>query len=82
MMVLNIPAHLCIGSHMWVVQPDSDESLPSIIHLDTVICAAHLLPVFGTEYILRTLSFTDILDTFTRFYVNKFVDHHAFKIAF
>ena len=67
---------------MWIVQPDGDESLPSIIHLDTVVRAAHLLPVFGPEYVSRTLSFTDTLDTFTEFYVNKFADHHAFEIAF
>ncbi|KAF8232664.1 hypothetical protein L208DRAFT_1271046 [Tricholoma matsutake] len=66
---------------MWIVQPDGDESLPSIIHLDTVVCAAHLLQAFGPEYVSRTLSFMDMLDTFTRFYVNKFPDHHAFEIA-
>jgi hypothetical protein len=67
---------------MWVVERDDDESSPSIIHLDTVVRAAHLLPVFGPEHVSRTLSFTDTLDTFTRFYVNKFADHHAFEIAF
>jgi hypothetical protein len=67
---------------MWVVEPDDYESPPSIIHLDTVVRAAHLLPVFGPERVSRTLSFTDTLDTFTRFYVNKFADHHAFEIAF
>ena len=67
---------------MWVVQPDDDGSPPSIIHLDSVVRAAHLLPVFGPERVSTTLSFTDTLDTFTRFYVNKFVDHHAFEIVF
>ena len=67
---------------MWVVEPDDDESPPSIIHLDSVVYAAHLLPVFGQEHISMTLSFTDTLDTFTRFYVNKFIDHHTFKIVF
>jgi len=57
----------CVGDSpddptgMWIVQPDGDESLPSIIHLDTVVCAAHLLPVFGPEYVLKTLSFMDTL---------------------
>lgn len=71
-----------IRTGMWVVQPDDDESPPSIIHLDSVVRAAHLLPVFGPERVSRTLSFTDTLDKFTRFYINKFADHHSFEIVF
>ncbi|KAF8225306.1 hypothetical protein L208DRAFT_1015829, partial [Tricholoma matsutake] len=66
---------------MWVVQPDDNET-SSIIHLDTIIRASHLLPVFGQEQVLRTLSFTDTLNTFTRLYVNKCIDHHAFETSF
>ncbi|KAH9014907.1 hypothetical protein EDB83DRAFT_2508639 [Lactarius deliciosus] len=57
---------------MWVVEPDH-KSHVSIIHLDGIVRASHLLPVFGWGY---------TLDTFTSFYVNKYADHHAFKIAF
>jgi hypothetical protein len=71
---------------MWIVEPDTSdddgETLTSIIHLDTILRAAHLLPVFGSEHVSRTLSFTDTLDTFSSFYINKYVDHHAFEIAF
>jgi hypothetical protein len=71
---------------MWIVEPDmSDddgETLASIVHLDTILRAAHLLPVFGSEHVSRTLSFTDTLDAFSSFYVNKYADHHAFEIAF
>ena len=70
---------------MWIVKPDTSddgEILTSIIHLDTIVRAAHLLPVFGHEYVSRTLSFSDTLDKFTSFYVNKYADHHTFKIAF
>lgn len=67
---------------MWVVYPDDDESPPSVIHLDSIVRAAHLLPVFGPERISTTLSFTDTLDRFRRFYVNRFVDHHAFETVF
>jgi len=73
----------CTG--MWVVEPDTcDDGRPftSIIHLDTIVRASHLLPVFGQEHVSKTLLFTDTLDTFTRFYVNKYIDHHAFEIAF
>ena len=70
---------------MWTVEPDTlDDGEPfmSIIDLDTIIRASHLLPVFGQERVSRTLQFTDTLDTFTRFYVNKYIDHHGFEIAF
>ena len=89
MMVLNIPVLLYIGfpsnnTGMWVVEPevlDNSETLTSIIHLDTIVQASHLLPVFGSEHVSKTLSFTDTLNTFNRFYVDKYIDHHAFKIA-
>jgi hypothetical protein len=70
---------------MWVVEPDiSDdgETIITIIHLDTIVQASHLLLVFSGERVSKTLLFTDTLDTFTRFYVNKYADHHAFEIAF
>ena len=70
---------------MWIVEPDiTDDGEPftSIIHLDTIVRASHLLPVFGQGCVSKTLSFTNTLDAFTRFYVNKYVDHHAFEIAF
>jgi len=45
---------------MWVVEPevlDNGETLTSIIHLDTIVQASHLLPVFGPEHVSKTLSF-------------------------
>jgi hypothetical protein len=70
---------------MWVVEPDitdDGEPITSIIHLDTIVRASHLLPVFGQGCVSKTLTFTNTLDTFARFYVNKYIDHHAFEIAF
>ena len=73
------------GTGMWVVNPDSledGEPYASVIHLDTILRAAHLLPVFKEGFVSRTLTFSDTLDEFRAFYVNKYVDHHAFEIAF
>jgi hypothetical protein len=68
---------------MWEVVNGTLNKYPStILHLDTIVCAAHLLLVFGHEHMSQALSFTDTLNSFTRFYVNKYADHHAFKIAF
>ena len=69
---------------MWIVQPELDDDQPvvSVIHLDCVVCAAHLIGVYGSKSIPRDLTFHDSLDAFISFYVNKFIDHHAFSIAF
>ncbi|KAH9022638.1 hypothetical protein EDB85DRAFT_1895162 [Lactarius pseudohatsudake] len=67
---------------MWVVEWDNDMTFTSIIHLETIVRAAHLLPVFGEDFISRALTLSDTLDEFSRFYVNKYVDHHSFEIAF
>ena len=69
---------------MWIVQPELDDDQPvvSVIHLDCVVRAAHLIGVYGSKSIPRDLTFHDSLDAFISFYVNKFIDHHAFSIAF
>jgi hypothetical protein len=68
---------------LWVVQPELDATgnpVTSIIHLDCVICAAHLLAIFGDEPVPKTLKFHQTLDSFQAFYVNKYIDHHAFDL--
>jgi hypothetical protein len=70
---------------MWVVEPDVDANgLPamSIIHLDMIVRAAHLLGVFGSAFLPKELSFNNSLDAFHNYYVNRFIDHHAFEITF
>ncbi|KAH9013796.1 hypothetical protein EDB83DRAFT_2508700 [Lactarius deliciosus] len=68
---------------MWIVEPYARGGDPSsnIIHLDTILRAAHLLPVFGSERVSRTLSCTDTLDTFSSFYVNKYTSHLELEAA-
>ena len=69
----------------WMVQPDfHDDERPylSIISLESIFRAAHLIPVHRTsEFVSRSLTMHDTLDEFKLFYVNKFVDHNAFEIA-
>ena len=71
---------------MWIVEREFDineEPHVAIVHVDSIYRAAHLLPVYRTNrYTSRSLSMHDTLDTFKQFYINKFVDHHAFEIAF
>jgi hypothetical protein len=69
---------------MWIVEPvfiDGHAAI-SVIHLDTILRAAHLIPVYGEGYISKNLDSSQSLDAFPSFYVNKFADHHSFEIAF
>lgn len=70
---------------MWVVRPDSDaDGSPhlSVVHLDTILRAAHLIGIYGKNMLPKTLSFAQSLDLFRTYYVNKYIDHHSFEIAF
>lgn len=70
---------------MWVVEPDIlDDGTPrtSVIHLDTIMHLAHLLPIYGEKRAPRGAKYTESLDLFSEFYINKFADHHAFEIVF
>ncbi|KAF8256651.1 hypothetical protein EI94DRAFT_1774955 [Lactarius quietus] len=69
---------------LWVVQPDYNANgSPAIgvIHLDLVLCRAHLMPVFGDSPIPIGLGVENSLDVFQAFYVNKYIDYHAFEIT-
>ncbi|EGO01325.1 hypothetical protein SERLA73DRAFT_167426 [Serpula lacrymans var. lacrymans S7.3] len=72
---------------LWKVQPDTnDDGSPSleIIHLDCIFRSAHLMPVFGDyghRFIPSDIDFTNSLDKFPTFYINKYIDHHAFGLS-
>ena len=69
----------------WVVQPEYTRRgtrHASVIHLDSIVRGAHLLPRFPSDApVYREINYMNVLDTYTSFYVNKFIDHHAFEIA-
>jgi len=70
---------------MWIVEPEYDGNgyrSVSVIHVDTIIRAAHLLPIFDSSPIERSVHYTKTLDAFRAFYVNKYADYHAYEIAF
>jgi len=71
---------------MWIVEPDHDSDeyrIMSVVHLDSIVRAAHLLPVFkGNVAIPREINFSNTLDVFAAFYVNKYIDYHAFEVMF
>jgi len=71
---------------MWIVEPeytiDGSRSM-SVVHVDSIVRAAHLLPVFGRpSSIPPQIKFSLTLDSFRAFYVNRYIDYHAFETVF
>lgn len=70
---------------MWIVEPDVYEDgwpITDIIHLDTIVRASHLIAMYGNKPFPKGTPFCYALDLFHSYYVNKYIDHHAFEIAF
>jgi len=70
---------------MWMVKPEVDDSgspIWFIVHLDSIMHATHLIGVYGDRRLPSTLTFDHSLDAFRSYYVNKYIDHHAFEIAY
>ncbi|KAI5987021.1 hypothetical protein EDD15DRAFT_2372740 [Pisolithus albus] len=69
---------------MWMVAPsfldDGSHNL-AVIHVDSIVRNAHLLPIFGKEYVPPLVTCHNSLDVYQAFYVNHFVDHHAFELV-
>ena len=71
---------------MWIVRPDfihaGNGRNKSVVHLDALLRAAHLIPVYGSELLPLEIDAIVSLDTFRAYYVIKYIDHHAHEIAF
>ncbi|KLO08862.1 hypothetical protein SCHPADRAFT_893538 [Schizopora paradoxa] len=80
---------------MWVVQLEYYREGPvlrnreqperpqqSIISVDTIVRAAHLIPVYGSEFIPHDVNLSNVLTRFNKYYVNKYADHHSYEIVF
>ncbi|KAF7967364.1 hypothetical protein HWV62_34649 [Athelia sp. TMB] len=62
---------------MWIVEPDhhpDNSPVLAVIHLDTVVRAAHLIGTYGDSFIPKTITCDTSLDSFYSYYVNKFMD--------
>ena len=70
---------------MWIVHHDHNtDGSPTadILHLNTLVCAAHLIGVYGDNFLLKDLSPDPSLNIVQSYYVNKYIDHHGCEIAF
>ncbi|KAJ7797100.1 hypothetical protein B0H14DRAFT_3549113 [Mycena olivaceomarginata] len=78
----------CPGTGMWIVKPEFVRGRPgeremAVVHIDSLLRGAHLIGVAGKEFVpAMNFDFSDSLDAFQAFYVNKYADHHAHEIAF
>lgn len=75
----------CEDTEMWIIEPDLDRGgkrAMSVIHVDCILRGAHLISVAGEAKLPRQLSYSDLLDAFKAFYVNKYIDHQSHEIAF
>jgi hypothetical protein len=68
---------------MYIVQPEvtSGQRNMSVISVDRIIRAAHLLPIFDDSYLDHSLNYTHSLNVFKAFYVNHFIDPHAYELV-
>jgi hypothetical protein len=65
---------------MWVVKPELDrhgKPTLDVIHVDSIAHGAHLLPVYGSSQVPEDFNYCDVLDAYSSFFVNHYVDHHA-----
>lgn len=76
----------CPDTGMWMVRPEYERRtgarVMSVVHIDTMVRAAHLIGMAGDDFLPTNLSYSDSLDSFRGFYVNKYADHHSHTIAF
>ena len=70
---------------MHTVEPNylpNGKPTTAIVHLGTVFRAAHLLPIFSNHLALtKRQRHEQTLDLFSEFYVNRYIDHHAFEVV-
>jgi hypothetical protein len=78
------------GSHpdketgMWKVRPHfiGRHRLTTVIHLDSCLRGAHLLPVFrGAMPLPVDFHFSYSLDAFEAYFVNKYADYHMYELC-
>ena len=70
---------------MWIAHHDCNADgspTATILHLNTLVCAAHLISVYGKKSLLKDLAPDQSLDIFQSYYVNKYIDHHSYETAF
>ena len=68
------------ATRMWKVRPEEvdGERVTSIIALSAIFRACHLMPVFGRTFLPSAFHFSESLDVFKAYFVNCYIDYHAY----
>ncbi|KAJ6494469.1 hypothetical protein C8R45DRAFT_1052927 [Mycena sanguinolenta] len=61
---------------MWVVERERGILTTAIIPVDSIVRTAHLIGVYGTQALLEDFHFSDSLDAFNTYLINRYADHH------
>lgn len=69
-------------TRLWTVSLEEHDGKPAsdVIDVRTIARATHLIPVFGSDPIPSDLQYYNSLDRYKYFFVNAFVDHHAYEL--
>ena len=51
-----------------------------VIHLDSIVRGAHLLPAYGRGFLPEDFDFRDALEAFRSYFVNNLIDYHAHEL--
>jgi hypothetical protein len=65
---------------MWKIIPELDEENRRVLDLvpvESIVCACHLMPQFGDEFLPSSFEFSRSLSVFRGFYLNHYADFHA-----
>lgn len=67
---------------MYIVQPDFVNGCRNmaVISVDSIVRAAHLLPIFDDTRLDHSWNYTHSLNLFKAFYLNHFIDPHAYEL--
>jgi hypothetical protein len=67
---------------MWEVKEETvrGEATLEVIHLDSVVRGAHLLPHYGSGFLTEDFDYRDALDVFRTYFVNHFVNYHTHEL--
>ncbi|KAG6888151.1 hypothetical protein C0992_009495 [Termitomyces sp. T32_za158] len=67
---------------LWVVKPEFDarhRHTLAVIHIDTIARGVHLLPIYGSNFLPESFHFSQSLDAFRAYFVNRYIDHYAYE---
>jgi len=66
-------------TRMWVSKAETSQGKHTreIIHLESIICACHLIGVYQNDSIPTDFHFAFTHDSFQYLYLNKYIDYHS-----